>query len=165
MKVFTAIIEKDADTNLYVGYVPGFSGAHSQGRYEDAEPLYLQALELRKRLLGDNHPAVATSLNNLALLYNSQGKYAEAEALSQQALTVYQQTLGNQHPNTQNALLAVKGLHLQILLHCDTQTLFSILQALAQQAELPAFNTEAMLLMLEALESNTELLSFVREAL
>ena len=85
--------------------------------------------------------------------------------MSQQALTMYQQALGNQHPKTQNALLAVRMLHMQILLHCDTETLLSILQALAQQAEVLAFNTEAMLLMLEALESNTELLSFVREAL
>ncbi len=48
----------------------------SQGRYTEAEPLYLQALDLRKRLLGDNHPLVALSLNNLALLYDSQGRGA-----------------------------------------------------------------------------------------
>lgn len=30
MKEFTAIIEKDSKTGLYVGYVPGFPGAHSQ---------------------------------------------------------------------------------------------------------------------------------------
>ncbi len=30
MKTFTAIIEKCRDTGLYVGYVPGFPGAHSQ---------------------------------------------------------------------------------------------------------------------------------------
>ena len=30
MKEFTAIIEKDPETGLYVGYVPGFPGAHSQ---------------------------------------------------------------------------------------------------------------------------------------
>jgi predicted RNase H-like HicB family nuclease len=35
MKVFTAVIEKDVDTNLYVGYVPGFVGAHSQGETLD----------------------------------------------------------------------------------------------------------------------------------
>jgi predicted RNase H-like HicB family nuclease len=27
---FTAVIERDADTGLLVGYVPGFPGAHSQ---------------------------------------------------------------------------------------------------------------------------------------
>ena len=30
MKEFTAIIEKDPETGLYIGYVPGFPGAHSQ---------------------------------------------------------------------------------------------------------------------------------------
>ncbi len=31
MRNFTAVVERDADTGLYVGYVPGFAGAHSQG--------------------------------------------------------------------------------------------------------------------------------------
>ena len=31
MKSFTAVIEKDAQTGIYVGYVPGWPGAHSQG--------------------------------------------------------------------------------------------------------------------------------------
>ncbi len=30
MKTFTAVIEKCSETRQYVGYVPGFSGAHSQ---------------------------------------------------------------------------------------------------------------------------------------
>jgi tetratricopeptide (TPR) repeat protein len=50
----------------------------SQGRYTEAEPLYLEALDLTKRLLGDNHPSVAASFNNLAFLYESQGRYSEA---------------------------------------------------------------------------------------
>ncbi|NJO31296.1 MAG: tetratricopeptide repeat protein, partial [Richelia sp. SL_2_1] len=33
---------------------------YSQGRYEAAEPLYIQALELYKQLLGENHPHVAS---------------------------------------------------------------------------------------------------------
>ncbi|MFP4410547.1 tetratricopeptide repeat protein, partial [Coleofasciculus sp.] len=40
----------------------------TQGRYDQAEPLYLQALDLRQRNLGDDHADVATSLNNLARL-------------------------------------------------------------------------------------------------
>ena len=31
MKTYTAVVQKDVDTGLYVGYVPGFPGAHSQG--------------------------------------------------------------------------------------------------------------------------------------
>ena len=30
MRTFTAVVEKCADTSLYVGFVPGFPGAHSQ---------------------------------------------------------------------------------------------------------------------------------------
>ena len=35
MRTFTAVIEKDPDTGLYVGYVPGFPGAHSQAETLD----------------------------------------------------------------------------------------------------------------------------------
>ena len=31
MKKFTAVIERCNQTGLYVGYIPGFAGAHSQG--------------------------------------------------------------------------------------------------------------------------------------
>ena len=31
MRTFTAVIERDEDTGLLVGYVPGWPGAHSQG--------------------------------------------------------------------------------------------------------------------------------------
>lgn len=35
MKTYTAVIERCPDTGLFVGYVPGFPGAHSQGRTLD----------------------------------------------------------------------------------------------------------------------------------
>jgi predicted RNase H-like HicB family nuclease len=31
VRTFTSIIERDPETNLFVGYIPGFTGAHSQG--------------------------------------------------------------------------------------------------------------------------------------
>ena len=31
MHSYTAVVERDNDTGLYVGFVPGFDGAHSQG--------------------------------------------------------------------------------------------------------------------------------------
>jgi predicted RNase H-like HicB family nuclease len=35
MRNYTAVVEKCTDTGLYVGYVPGFPGAHSQGKTMD----------------------------------------------------------------------------------------------------------------------------------
>ena len=35
MHAFTAVIGRCPDTDLYVGYVPGFPGAHSQGQTLD----------------------------------------------------------------------------------------------------------------------------------
>ncbi|MEH2179958.1 tetratricopeptide repeat protein, partial [Nostoc sp.] len=62
--------------------------------------LYIQALALRRKLLGEEHPDVAVSLNNLAGLYNSQGRYSEAEPLYIQALDIFERRLGANHPNT-----------------------------------------------------------------
>ncbi|MEH2407794.1 MAG: tetratricopeptide repeat protein [Nostoc sp.] len=55
---------------------------------------------MTKRLLGDEHPDVATSLNNLAALYESQGRYSDAEPLYIQAVAIAEKQLGANHPNT-----------------------------------------------------------------
>ena len=46
MRNFTAVVEKCPDTGLYVGYVPGFPGAHSQGETLD-EPIAIFARSLK----------------------------------------------------------------------------------------------------------------------
>lgn len=84
---------------------------YSQGRYAEAEPLYLQALSIREQTLGHDHPDGATSLNNLALLYKSQGRYAEAEPLYLQALSIREQTLGYNHPDVANSLNNLANLY------------------------------------------------------
>ncbi|ACK65282.1 TPR repeat-containing protein [Rippkaea orientalis PCC 8801] len=75
-----------------------------QGRYKEAEPLYQQVLSMTQKLLGIEHPDVATSLNNLAGLYESQGRYEAAEPLYQQALSLYQKLLGSEHPSVATSL-------------------------------------------------------------
>jgi predicted RNase H-like HicB family nuclease len=54
MRVFTAIIEKCPDTNLYIGYVPSFPGAHSQG--ETLDELNANLREVIEMLLEDGEP-------------------------------------------------------------------------------------------------------------
>ena len=71
----------------------------AQGQYAKAEPLYQQSLAIHRKSLGPDHPGVATSLNNLAMLYYSQGQYAKAEPLHQQALAIFLKTLPADHPN------------------------------------------------------------------
>ncbi|WP_229424372.1 tetratricopeptide repeat protein [Moorena producens] len=74
-----------------------------QGTYDQAKPWYEQSLEITRSRLGENHPSVATSLNNLALLYWSMGRYHQAELLSQQNLEIYKQ-LGENHPDVATSL-------------------------------------------------------------
>jgi len=54
MRTYTAVIERDADTGLYVGYVPGFPGAHSQGGTLDELKENLR--EVIEMLLEDGEP-------------------------------------------------------------------------------------------------------------
>jgi tetratricopeptide (TPR) repeat protein len=77
---------------------------YAQGRYNDAEPLFLQSLDISKRQLGNDHPHVAQSLNNLALLYYSQGRYNDAEPLFLQSLDISKRQLGNDHPHVAQSL-------------------------------------------------------------
>ena len=77
----------------------------------EAEPLYLQALEIKQRQLGADHLNVAGSLNNLALLYYLQGRYNEAEPLCLQALEIRQRQLGADHPDVAQSLNSLAGLY------------------------------------------------------
>jgi predicted RNase H-like HicB family nuclease len=56
MRSYTAIIERDQDTGLFVGYVPGWPGAHSQGASLDE--LRENLLEVIEMLREDGEPAL-----------------------------------------------------------------------------------------------------------
>jgi predicted RNase H-like HicB family nuclease len=54
MKIFTAIVERCPETNLYVGFIPGFPGAHSQAA--TLEELNENLQEVVGMLLEDGEP-------------------------------------------------------------------------------------------------------------
>lgn len=56
MRTYTAVVERDADTGLFVGYVPGFAGAHSQG--ETLDELNKNLSEVVAMLLDDGEPEI-----------------------------------------------------------------------------------------------------------
>ncbi len=56
MHNFTAVLEKCVETGLFVGYVPGFPGAHSQG--ETLDELNENLREVIGMLLEDGEPVL-----------------------------------------------------------------------------------------------------------
>lgn len=54
MRSFTAVIERDETTRLFVGYIPGWPGAHSQGATLDE--LHRNLEEVVAMLLEDGAP-------------------------------------------------------------------------------------------------------------
>ncbi|ORY58756.1 P-loop containing nucleoside triphosphate hydrolase protein [Pseudomassariella vexata] len=70
------------------------------GKYEEAEKMYRQALELQEKVLGREHPDTIGSMNNLAIVLGSQGKYEEAEQRHRQTLELCEKVLGREHPDT-----------------------------------------------------------------
>jgi predicted RNase H-like HicB family nuclease len=56
MKSYTVVIERCPETGLYVGSVPGFPGAHSQG--ETLDELHENMREVIEMLLEDGEPSL-----------------------------------------------------------------------------------------------------------
>ena len=84
---------------------------HGRARYVEAEPLYRRALAIYEIALGPDHPLTATSLNNLAGIYDEQGRYGEAEPLYQRAIAISEKALGPDHANTASSLNNLAGLY------------------------------------------------------
>lgn len=58
MRAYTAVVERCPETGLYVGYVPGFAGAHSQG--ETLDELQRNLREVIEMILEDGEPKIDT---------------------------------------------------------------------------------------------------------
>jgi tetratricopeptide (TPR) repeat protein len=72
----------------------------AQGKLDQAEPLYLEALEKRRRVLGEEHPNTLESLNSVASTLQEQSRLAEAEPYYREALAKRRRVLGEDHPLT-----------------------------------------------------------------
>jgi hypothetical protein len=70
------------------------------GLYREAQPQLEAALDLRRRLLGANHPDTLASMGDLAVLYRDQSKPEQAEALLAGILNTQRRLLGEDNPET-----------------------------------------------------------------
>ncbi len=79
MKMFTAVVEKCGDTGLYVGYVPGFPGAHSQG--ESLDELNRNLKEVIEMLLEGGEPVMDSEFigtQNVSVSSNGQASGSQS---------------------------------------------------------------------------------------
>jgi serine/threonine-protein kinase len=77
----------------------------SLGHFEAGEAAYLEALELRRRVLGPRHATVATVLNNLGALACYRGDFAGGAARYREALEIRREKLGAKHPKVALSLV------------------------------------------------------------
>jgi tetratricopeptide (TPR) repeat protein len=83
------------ENGQYLSYL----GMHlyNLGEYVEAESVMLTDLANEEKRLGKEHQDVATSLCNLAVVYESQGKYDQAEALHIRSLAIREKILDKEH--------------------------------------------------------------------
>jgi tetratricopeptide (TPR) repeat protein len=108
-----AEVAEDKDKNLrdllsdedlvwpFVGLGRFYEG---QGLYDKATPWFEQCLSVTQTRVSPDHPAMATSLNNLAALYQSKGLYSKAEPLHLQAWELKKRLVGEDHPDIAETL-------------------------------------------------------------
>jgi predicted RNase H-like HicB family nuclease len=56
MKTYTAVVERSPETGLFIGFVPGFPGAHTQA--ESLDELNTNLREVLAMLLEDGEPTI-----------------------------------------------------------------------------------------------------------
>ena len=97
---------------------------YQQGWYSVAASLAEETVEFAKRTFGSDHPNVAESLNNLALICYSQGKEAEA-AIFEQTLTQRQgDVLWPEHPDSSQYLNKLVLLNLAKRKYAQAESFF-----------------------------------------
>ena len=119
-------IERDRMVFPAAGRLPNQTAYYLRDRaqYADAEPLYKQAMEIRRTALGERHPDYATSLNNLALLYDAMGRHTEAEPLYKQAMEIRRTALGERHPDYAASLNNLALLYYAMGCHAEAEPLY-----------------------------------------
>lgn len=111
--------------------------------YADAIPLAERLLAIREKSLGPDHPDIAWSLNNLALLYKSLGRYTDAEPLYKRASVIYENALGPVHPYVAAALNNLASLYDVQNLYADAEPLYKRSLAIYEKALGPAHRNVA----------------------
>nr|WP_277883915.1 tetratricopeptide repeat protein [Nostoc sp. FACHB-888] len=126
-----ASVPSDEVIWVFVGITRFYEG---QGLYKLAEPWSEECVNVCQSLFAGDHPDVATSLNNLALLYKSQGRYSDAEPLYIEALAMTKHLFAGDHPDVATSLNNLALLYKSQGRYSDAEPLY--IEALAMTKRL-----------------------------
>lgn len=94
-------------------YCAGINYWQEKSDYKTSELFHLQALEIRKLVLGEHSAECATSLYELASLYSDNGEYTKAEEYYLKALNIREKVLGLYHPDYAESLSGLGWLYIE----------------------------------------------------
>jgi hypothetical protein len=84
---------------------------YKRGDHGEAAALFEQVLAIQRRVLPEDRPDIASSLNNLANCHSSQGEYDKAVLLREEALAVQRRLLPEDHPHIAASLNNLASCH------------------------------------------------------
>ena len=128
-----ALLGASAQNTLWDRYNAAGMQAYQQGNYAEAEKQLSAALREAEKF-GPQDPRLATSLNNLAGLYQTQGKYAEAEPLHRRSLAIVEKALGPEHPAVATSLNNLAGLYSDQGKYAEAEPLYKRSLAILEKA-------------------------------
>jgi tetratricopeptide (TPR) repeat protein len=100
---------------------------YRKGEYSAAIEVAKQAIKVAEQIAGPDHPDVATSVNNLAMLYDNLDRFSEAESLYKRALAIKEKSLGSRH-------ISVATILINLALLYDAQQEYELAEPLYRRA-------------------------------
>ena len=94
------------------------------GRDSEAEPLYRQSLEIAEKILGPEHPEIATMLSALSETYFRREHFRHAEQLCLRALQIRRKTLAPDHADLGRSLSNLAEIHRSTGRYGSAETLY-----------------------------------------
>jgi len=86
--------------------------------------LFREALAIHRKVLAPDDLALATSLNNLALVLGQEEKFEESEALYRESMAIRRKRLGNEHPFIAQSLNNIGMVYVRQRKHTEAEPLF-----------------------------------------
>lgn len=107
------------------------------GQYQKSGPLYKEAMTTLAKKLGQDHPEMATSWQQIGELQETLGEYDKAVGLYKKALAILEKKRGPEHPALANILAKLAALCMELEMEKEAVPLYERLVQIREKALRP----------------------------